>query len=120
MAKEKELRKWKLTDIGLWLKNACRAIFKGEFLLRINVSKYFIHIIYTFFLFWISIFLSLKIEKTMTRVEENRKVLEDMEIYHAQKTVELVKMGRISTIEQMLQDNGSEVAMPLKPAERIK
>ncbi|MBQ6287040.1 MAG: hypothetical protein IJK73_05215 [Bacteroidales bacterium] len=120
MLGEKEHRKWKFADVGQWLKNAFFAMLKGEFLLRLNISKYFIHIIYTFFLFWVSIWLSLKIEKTMTRVEENRKALQDMEIYHAQKTVELVSLGRMSKVEKMLQDQGSTLAMPTKPADRIK
>ena len=106
--------------MGRWLKSAFMAAIKGEFLLRLHVSKYFIHIIYTFFLFWVSIWLSLKIEKTMTRVEENRKVLQDTEIYHAQKTVELASMGRMSKIEEMLAEKGSKVSVPEKPADRIK
>ena len=67
-----------------------------------------------------SIWLSLKIEKTLTRVEENRKALQDIEIYHAQKTVELAGMGRMSKIEDMLRDKGSELTIPNKPADRIK
>ena len=120
MLGEKKQRKWKLADFGLWLKNAFLATIKGEFLLRLHVNKYFIHIIYTFFLFWVSIWLSLKIEKTLTRVEENRKALQDIEIYHAQKTVELAGMGRMSKIEDMLRDKGSELTIPNKPADRIK
>ena len=120
MLGEKKQRKWKLADIGLWLKNAFLATIKGEFLLRLHVNKFFIHIIYTFFLFWVSIWLSLKIEKTLTRVEENRKALQDIEIYHAQKTVELAGMGRMSKIEDMLRDKGSELTIPEKPADRIK
>ena len=120
MLGEKRQRKWKLADIGQWLKNAFLATIKGEFLLRLHVSKYFIHIIYTFFLFWVSIWLSLKIEKTLTKVEENRKTLQDIEIYHAQKTVELAGMGRMSKIEDMLRDKGSELTIPQKPADRIK
>lgn len=120
MLGEKKQRKWKLADIGLWLKNAFLATIKGEFLLRLHVNKYFIHIIYTFFLFWVSIWLSLKIEKTLTRVEENRKSLQDIEIYHAQKTVELAGMGRMSKIEDLLRDKGSELTIPEKPADRIK
>ena len=46
-----ELRKWKFSDILLWFRNAALATIKGEFLLRLHVSRYFIHIIYTFFLF---------------------------------------------------------------------
>ncbi|MBR1928040.1 MAG: hypothetical protein IJ840_09905 [Bacteroidales bacterium] len=120
MLGEKKIRKWKLADIGLWLKNAFLATIKGEFLLRLHVSKYFIHIIYTFFLFWVSIWLSLKIEKTLTKVEENRKILQDVEIYHAQKTVELAGLGRMSKIEDMLREKGSALAIPDKPADRIK
>lgn len=89
-------------------------------MLRFHVNRYFIHIIYTFFLFWVSIWLSLKIEKTLTKVEDNRKTLEDMEIYHAQKTVELVRLGRMSVVQEMLEEKGSDVAVPEKPAERIK
>ena len=115
-----ELRKWKISDIWKWLGNAGLAILQGELLLRLNVSRYFIHIIYTFFLFWVSIWLSLKIEKTLTRVEDNRKVLSDIEIYHAQKTVELAGYSRLSTIQDMLKDSGADLTMPVKPADRLK
>ena len=120
MLGEKEHRKWKLADVGLWLKNAFLASIRGEFLLRLHVGKYFIHILYTFFLFWVSIWLSIKIEKTLTKVEENRKVLQDTEIYHAQKTVELASMGRMSKIEDMLREKGSALTIPQKPADKIK
>ena len=120
MLGEKEHKKWRFADVGRWLKSAFMAAIKGEFLLRLHVSKYFIDIIVTFFLFWVSIWLSLKIEKTMTRVEENRKVLQETEIYHAQKTVELASMGRMSKIEEMLAEKGSKVSVPEKPADRIK
>lgn len=120
MLGEKQQRKWKVSDIGAWLKNAFMAMIRGEFLLRLHVNKYFIHIIYTFFLFFISIWLSLKIEKTLTKVEDKRKVLQDVEIYHAQKTVEMESMGRMTRIEQMLQEKGSALAIPEKPADRIK
>ena len=115
-----ELRKWKFSDIWIWLKNAALATIKGELLLRLRVSRYFIHIIYTFFLFWVSIWLSLKIEKTLTRVEDNRKALTDVEIYHAQKTVELTSLSRMSEIQRRLEESGSKLTMPAKPANRIK
>lgn len=117
---EKNERKWRLADVGQWMRNAFLAAIKGEFLLRLRVNKYFIHIIYTFFLFWVSIWLSLKIEKTLTKVEDRRQVLQDVEIYHAQKTVELAGMGRMSKIEEMLRENGSSLTVPQKPADKIK
>ncbi len=119
MTGAKEQRKWRLADVGQWLKNAFLATVKGELLLRLHIGRYFIHIIYTFFLFWVSIWLSLKIEKTLTRVEDNRKELADLEIYHAQKTVELVSLNRMSRVQEMLEQKGSAVTMPEKPADRI-
>ena len=116
----KEHTKWKISDIGQWLKNAFLAAIHGQLLQRPGISKYFIHIVYTFFLFWVSIWLSLKIEKTMTKVEDNRKVLSDIEIQHAQKTVELASLGRMNYVLQMLQEKGSALNIPEKPAERIK
>ncbi len=120
MIGEKEHRKWKFSDVGVWLKNALTAMFRGEFLLRLQVSKYFIHILYTFFLLWVSIYLSLKIEKTMAKVEDNRKALEDIEISHTQKTIELVSLGRISTVQDHLREQGSALGIPEEPAVRIK
>ncbi len=114
-----ELRKWKFSDIWLWLRNAALATVKGELLMRLQVSRYFIHIIYTFFLFWMSIWLSLNIEKTLTKVEDNRKALADVEIYHAQKTIELAGLSRMSRIQRMLEASGSRLAMPEKPADRL-
>jgi hypothetical protein len=42
-----------------------------------------------------------------------------MKIYHAQKTVEVVSLDRISTVEDLLQKSGSDVELPVRPADRI-
>ena len=115
-----EGKKWKIADIGMWLKNAFLATVKGEFLMRLHVNRYFIHIVYTFFLFFVSIWLSLKMEKTFTRVEESRKALQNVEITYAQKTIELAGMGRMSKVLDMLEEKGSDLAVPAEPAGRIK
>ena len=51
---------WKLSDIRHFLLNSLKAMLKGEFLLRANVGRYFIHVLYTFFLFVVIIWISLK------------------------------------------------------------
>ena len=94
-------RIWEVT------KNGFVAILHGELLLRMRFDKYFPHIIYTFFLLWMMIWLSMKIENTMVKVEKNKTTLNDMKIYHAQKTVEV------------LEKIGSDVELPVKPADRI-
>jgi hypothetical protein len=108
---------WK--KIGDAIKNGFVAMLHGELLLRLRFDKYFPHIIYTFFLMWMMIWLSMKIENTMVKVEKNKATLNDMKIYHAQKTVEVVSLDRISTVEDLLQKSGSDVELPVRPADRI-
>ena len=107
---------WKIQDIGTWLKNSFRAILKGEFLLRLDVGRYFIHIVYTFFLFAMIIWISLMIESTMNKVERNKAILHELEIVHTQKTFEVVSLSRRSTVDEMLQKMGSKVSEPKNPA----
>lgn len=100
------------------LKNCLTAILRGEFLMR--VDRYFVHILWTFLLFWGMILSSMVVQKTLVRVEKNKKELTDLKIYHAQKTVELARLGRITTVERLLEENGSDVTLPDKPADIIR
>ncbi len=61
MAK-KILRGFRFADIPIWIKNAFLTILKGRLLITLKIERYFVHIIYTFFLFWVSIYLGMKIE----------------------------------------------------------
>ena len=97
-----------------------KSIGRGDILIRMQVHKLFPYILYMFFIAWISIWLSYKVEKTMYRVEVNKKVIENLKIDHANKTCEIVSLTRISTVESMLEEAGSDVKAPEKPADRIK
>ena len=110
---------WKIQDLGKGLRNSLRAILKGEFLLRLNVGRYFIHIVYTFFLIAMVIWISLMIEGTMTKVERNKAVLRELEIVNTQKTFDVVKLSRRSTVQEMLEQMGSKVTEPAEPATRL-
>lgn len=110
---------WKIQDLGKGLRNSLRAILKGEFLLRLNVGRYFIHIVYTFFLIAMVIWISLMIEGTMTKVERNKAVLRELEIVHTQKTFDVVKLSRRSTVQEILEQMGSKVTEPVEPATRL-
>lgn len=114
------MKTWKLADIGLFFKNSITAVLKGEFLLRLNVGRYFIHIAYTFLLFGLAIWFSLMIETTMSKVEKNKAVLKELEIVHSQKVFEIVNVSRRSSVEQMLGELGSRVGEPDKPATTVK
>ena len=102
------------------VKSIVKSIISGDILLRLRVDKLFPYILYAFALGWISIFLSYKMEQTLTVVEKNKAELETLRIYHAQKTCEYVGLDPISTIEEMLRNAGSEVKAPEKPADIIK
>ena len=97
-----------------------KSIGRGDILIRMQVHKLFPYILYMFLIAWISIWLSYKVEKTMYRVEVNKKIIENLKIDHANKTCEIVSLTRISTVESMLEDAGSNVKAPEKPADRIK
>lgn len=97
-----------------------KAIINGDILLLMRIDRLLPHIFYFCFLCWISIWMSYSIEQTMTQVERNKQELERLKIYHAQKTCEFAGMDRITTIEQLLIDNNSEVKAPEKPANTIK
>lgn len=109
---------WK--RLGMAVKEFFVALGRGELLTRMRVDKLFPYIIYLFFLGCISIWMSYKTEQTMLRVQENEKRLRTLKIYHAQKTYEIVGLDRIATVEKMLEDIGSEVKAPEKPADVIK
>ena len=101
------------------IKNVVMAILKGELLLRMRLDKYFIHIAYTFFLIWLIILSSMMVQNTLAQVEKNRVKVNDLKIFHAQKTVKLVGLGRLNTVEDLLKEQGSEVGLPEKPADRL-
>lgn len=96
-----------------------KSILSGDILLLLRVDRLLPYILFLFALGWINIFLNYMIEQTMVKVETNKVLLENYKIHHAQKTYEFVKLGRISTVEDMLEKAGSEVSSPEKPAETI-
>lgn len=96
-----------------------KSILSGDILLLLRVDRLLPYILVLFVLGWINIFLNYQIEQAMVQVENNKTILEDYKIYHAQKTYQFVKMGRISTVEDMLDKGGSELSAPTKPAETI-
>ena len=107
---------WKIQDLGRGLRNSLRAMLRGEFLLRLNIGRYFIHIVYAFFLFAMVIWLSLAIENTMTKVERSKAELQELEIVHTQKVFDLVSLSKRSSVRELLEQKGSKVTEPVQPA----
>lgn len=110
------VRKWKVQDLGHLAGNSLKAILKGEFLFRLNIGRWFIHIAYTFFLFAMVIWVSLMIESTLGKVERNKATLRELEIAHSQKIFEMEALTRRTSVEERLKDMGSPVQEATKPA----
>lgn len=106
----------KLADIGSFLRNSLIAMLKGEFLLRLNAGKYFLHIIFTFILFAVIILVSLMTESTMAKVESNKKIIKELEILHSQREYELARCCRRSEVTLNLAKLQSKVQPSTAPA----
>ena len=109
---------WK--KIGHAIKEFIISLGRGDLLTRLRVDRALPYILYLFFLGCISIWLSYHAEQTMLTVEKNNAKIRTLKIYHAQKTYELVGLDRIATVEKMLEDAGSKVKAPEKPADILK
>ena len=112
--------KWNLADVGRFFRNSFSAILKGEFLLRLNVGRYFVHILYAFLLLAVIICVSLMTESTMAKVEQNKQTLKELEIINSARTYELVSLSRRSSVQELLGSMGSKVQEPQKPATVLK
>ena len=102
------------------IKNSIKALRNGEFLLRVRADKLYMHILYLFLLMWLTIMLSLQVDKTLTRAGANKAAIEDLKIHHAEREAALVKLRSASGMEERLEKMGSQVASPQEPATIIK
>jgi len=113
-------RKFRFSDIGKLLKNSVKAIFEGEFLLRLKIGHYFIHIAFCFLLITATIWISLLIDNTLTKVERNKNVIAEQESIIAMRTYEMSSLTRRSGAEKHLEEMGSKLREPEKPAIELK
>ena len=102
------------------LKDTLKSFVTGKILLKLGLDKLFPFILHIFILAVISMWLSYKAEITMQKVEDNKKIIENLKIENLEKTCKIISVTKISAIEKMLDQQGSEVKAPQKPAYRIK
>ena len=109
---------WRRT--GQTLKNFGEAAIKGEVLLRMKFDKYFMHILWFFCLIIFMVWANYMIEDTLIEVQKNKVRIENLRIMAGQTTCELEKMKRISTVGKMLEEKGSSLGIPEKPAATVE
>lgn len=112
--------KLSVKNILVVIKNVVVAIFSGKFLLRLKADKYFVHILYTFFILALIIWTSLKTDDALARVKKNNAAIEELQIANSQKTFELVQLSRRTEVSRRLKRMGSDVHENTKPAYRIE
>lgn len=109
-----------MKEIGNAIRNTFKALRNGEFLLRVRADKYYMHIMYLFLLMWLTIMLSLRVDKTLAKVGENNAKIEELRIRKSQKDAEVVKLESASATQERLVKMGSTLAMPTEPATLVK
>ena len=102
------------------LRNILRALRNGEFLLRIRADKYYMHIMYLFVLMWITILLSLQVDKTLSKAGDNQAAIDRLRIHYAEREAALVKLHSASAAEARLKQLGVDLSLPQEPATVIK
>ena len=108
-------RRFKFSDIGQLLKNSVKAIFEGEFLLRLKIGRYFINIVLVFVVITLTIWISLLIDNTLTKVERGKNVIAEQESIIAMRSYELSSLTRRSTAVKHLEELGSDLKEAEKP-----
>ena len=101
-------------------RNLMRALRNGEFLLRIRADKYYMHIMYLFLLMWVTILLSLQVDKTLTKAGDNQVAIDQLRIHYAEKEAPLVKRRGAPPAKARLKELGVAPIRPQEPATIIK
>ena len=108
--------------MSVWksFRNILRALRNGEFLLRIRADKYYMHIMYLFVLMWMTILLSLQVDKTLSKAGDNQAAIDQLRIHYAEREAALVKLHSASAAEARLKQLGVDLSLPQEPATVIK
>lgn len=97
-----------------------KAILLADFLKRLQLDKYFLHIVYAFALCLLLIWVSLSIERTMGKVEANQKTITELRYENSRLIFELAKVSSRGEVETNLRLLGSELKPATEPATVIK
>lgn len=115
-----EEKRWRLADLGKGLLNSFIAIGKGQFLLRLNPGRFFVHIVFTFLVFVLAIWISLSIDNTLTKVEAGKEELREITILFTDRTFNLASAQRRGAVSTNLEKLGSDLKEPQKAAVNIE
>lgn len=104
------------TRFGRLILNSVKAIFKGEFLLRLRIGDYFLHIAWCFCIVALTIWMSLLIDNTLTEVEKGKAIISRQEREIAEREFTLASMMNRRQIKISLEEMGSRLEEPKQRA----
>lgn len=115
-----EEKRWRIIDILKGLKNVAKAIGKGQLLLHLNPGRFFVHIVFTFLMFVLTIWIDLSIDNTLTKVEAGKDRLREITVIYNDRAFNLACTQRRGTVSANLEKLGSDLKEPQKAAVNIE
>ena len=109
----------KLTRCWTVLRNSLVAIWRGEFLLRLRAGRFLAHILYTFLLFGLIIWVSLLIDTSMNTIEKNEKRISELRMEQSILKFEMTRATGRAAVGRRLEKMGSPLREPEKNATLI-
>ncbi len=104
----------------IFLQRILKAILNGTLFLQIHLDKHFLKIMICMFMGLLSIWTSLLMDNTLTKVKRNNDIIKEQQNIIAAKTFQLSEISCRYKIEDMLKEQDSHVCPPEKPARKLK
>lgn len=111
-----------MSKIGRGLKgitSILKAIIQGKLLLRLKMDQYIFHIAWLFVVFAAMIGYGMMVDNTLAKIQKNKGVINDLEIKKAERLYELESLKRVTTLEERLEELGSDLKRPDSPLMKI-
>ena len=97
-----------------------KTLVTGEILEKLKIDRYLIHIVIIAAALCLILLCRFVIEEVQVERERLREKVEEAKLVRDQTYIELVGLGKMSTVEEMLEENGVKVGKPAKPAKMIR
>ncbi len=104
----------------IFLQRTLKAILNGSLFLQIHLDKHLLKFVVVMFMGLLTIWTSLLIDNTLTKVKRNNDIIKEQQNIIAAKTFQLSEISCRSKLEDLLEEQGSSVCPPEKPAKRLK
>lgn len=109
----------KLKRIGKAVLNSFVAIWKGEFLLRLRAGRFLAHILYTFLLLGVIIWVSLLIDTAMNKVEKNYSRIGELKMEQSLLKIDITRAESRTEVARRLEAMSSPLRIPEQNATEV-